>query len=137
MKHILAMIGSPRKNGRTSILTHKLAERLKDYENIQVETIHLSDYERLPCKGCELCLKKGENFCPLKDDVQSLVEKMMQADGIIMATPNYSLQVSSLLKGLLDRVVYVFHRPCFFHKVWMPVVVQGAYGGKKHFNIPQ
>ena len=54
----------------------------------------LSDYNLEICKGCKLCLDQGEEFCPLKDDRDQLIQKIIDSDGVIFASPNYSFQVS-------------------------------------------
>jgi multimeric flavodoxin WrbA len=85
-----------------------------------------------PCTGCCLCLSKGSSYCPHHtDDVKQVLEKMRNVDGVIIVVPNYSLQVSGTLKQLLDRLAFVFHRPRLFGITFMPVVVQGVYGGGK------
>jgi multimeric flavodoxin WrbA len=131
MKNLLAIIGSPRKNGRTNKIVKMFVESINNYAKTNVEYIYLCDYNILTCKGCELCLKKGEEFCPLDDHTAFLYNKIINSDGVIIASPNYALQVSSLTKIFLDRLAFIFHRPCFFHKAWIPIVVQGAYGGKE------
>lgn len=50
--------------------------------------------------------------------------------GVVFATPNYSLNVSGIMKTFLDRLAFVFHRPRFFGRAFMGVVVQGIYGGR-------
>ena len=130
MKKVLAIIGSPRKSGRTYKIVKMLEHNIKQFTSINMEYVFLTDYNINICMGCEVCLKKGEEYCPLKDDTTVLFNKMKEADGIIIASPNYSLQVSAITKILLDRLAYVFHRPCFFHKAWIPIIVEGAYGGK-------
>jgi multimeric flavodoxin WrbA len=55
---------------------------------------------------------------------------MDKADGLIWSTPVYSLQVTALLKNMLDRFAYIFHRPRFFHKTCIAIVTQGVYGSK-------
>ncbi len=130
MKKIIAVIGSPRKSGRTHKVVKMFEENIKRVMDINMEYVYLTDYNITSCKGCELCLKKGEEYCPLKDDTPILFKKMIESDGVIIATPNYALQVSSITKIFFDRLAYVFHRPCFFHKAWIPIVVEGAYGGK-------
>lgn len=127
---ILAIIGSPRI-GRTYKMVQKFEQKLNTYAKIHFEYIHLKDFNIQSCRGCEVCLKQGDTFCPLKDDTAFIFKKMMDADGIIFATPNYSLQVSASMKTLLDRLAYVFHRPCFFHKSSLAIVTQGVYGGKE------
>lgn len=130
MKKILAIIGSPRKSGRTHKVVKMFEDNIKKVIDIDIEYAFLTDYNIHTCIGCELCLKKGEEYCPFNDDTTILFEKMVEADGIIIASPNYALQVSAITKKFLDRFSYVFHRPCFFHKAWIPIVVEGAYGAK-------
>jgi hypothetical protein len=67
----------------------------------------------------------------LKDDRDVLIEKMMVSDGVVFASPNYSFHVSALMKIFLDRLGFVFHRPCFFGKTFTSIVTQGIYGGGK------
>lgn len=126
-RKVIAIIGSPRK-GRTLEAVDIFEKRLKELGNVGFEYVFLKDLNLEECRGCGLCLEKGEEFCPIKDDRAEIFAKMMEADGVIFATPVYSLQVTAQLKKLLDRLAYVFHRPCFFHKSFMPVVTQGIYG---------
>lgn len=125
---ILAICGSPRK-GQTDKLVEMFEAVLKSYDDsIEIENIYLRDINLLPCKGCAVCLFKGEEYCPDKDDIPLIAEKMNNADGIIFATPNFSLQVSGLMKTFYDRFAYIFHRPRLFHKVAISIVTQGVYG---------
>jgi multimeric flavodoxin WrbA len=128
-KKILAIVGSPRKK-ETWGIARQFGQEISAKIDVEFETVHLKDYNILPCRGCFLCLTKGEEFCPHHDDLKLLVEKMMIADGVIVASPNYAMQVSALMKNFLDRIAYAFHRPCFFHKRFMPIITQGAIGGK-------
>ena len=56
---------------------------------------------------------------------------MMASDGVVFASPNYSFQVSGLMKTFLDRLGFAFHRPRFFGKTFTSIVTQGIYGGNK------
>ena len=56
---------------------------------------------------------------------------MKESDGVIFATPNYSFNVSALMKIFLDRLAYFGHRPAFFGKIFTSIVVQGIFGGEK------
>lgn len=67
----------------------------------------------------------------MKDDRDVLIEKMMASDGVVFASPNYSFQVSAIMKTFLDRLGFVFHRPRFFGKTFTSIVAQGIYGGGK------
>ncbi len=127
---VLAVIGSPRK-GDTLKAVKKFEEKLSSLGHIEFNYIFLKDLNLKPCRGCFVCLEKGEEFCPQReDDRDQIVNAMLEADGVIFATPNYSLQVTALMKNFLDRLCYVFHRPRFFHKAFIPIVTQGVYGGK-------
>jgi NAD(P)H-dependent FMN reductase len=97
---------------------------------VDFKHVSLKDVNLKACRGCGLCLEKGEEFCALKDDREHLLAMMREADGVIFATPVYSLQVTALMKNFLDRLSYIFHRPCFFHKAFIPIAVQGVYGAK-------
>ncbi|MGD0753839.1 MAG: flavodoxin family protein [Bacteroidales bacterium] len=134
---VTAFIGSARKKG-TYKAAEKLMHNLQLFGNIEYEIISLSDCRLEVCKGCKLCFEKGEEYCPLKDDRDKLIEKMKNSDGVVFASPNYSFNVSGQMKIFLDRLGYVFHRPWFFGKVFSSIVVQGIYGGNKitrYFNF--
>jgi multimeric flavodoxin WrbA len=128
MKKILAIIGSPHK-GETFRAVQAFEQKLKSLEDVNFETIFRGDYHLETCRGCFLCFFKGEQFCPQKDDRDILVEKMRTADGVVFATPNYSLQVTAMMKNFFDRFAFVFHRPRFFYKTSTAIVVQAVYGG--------
>jgi hypothetical protein len=83
------------------------------------------------CRGCKACFARGEEFCPLKDDRDVLIEKMMAADAVVFASPNYSWNVSGVMKVFLDRLGFVFHRPRFHGKTATSIVVQGMFRGRK------
>ncbi len=109
-------------------IVKQFEHRLKELGDIDFEYVFLKDADLKECRGCGACLEKGEEFCPLKDEKTDIFQKMVYADRVIFASPVYSLQVTALLKNRLDRLAYVFHRPCFFHKTFMPIVTQGVYG---------
>jgi len=134
---VTAFVGSPRKK-HTYNAVEQFLKKLKSLGNIEYEIVQLSNYNLQICNGCKLCLDKGEELCPLKDDRDKLIEKIINSDGVIFASPNYSFQVSGLMKIFLDRLGFFFHRPCFFGKTFTSLVAQGVYGGKnivKYFNF--
>ncbi|MGE5484325.1 MAG: flavodoxin family protein [Ignavibacteriales bacterium] len=126
-KKVTAIVGSPRK-GDTYRIVKMVEERLAARGAVDFEYVLLKDCHFEPCSGCGLCITRGERYCPRKDDLAAIFNRMTDSDGVIVATPVYSLHVTALVKNLLDRLAYVFHRPCFFHKAFMPVVAQGIYG---------
>ncbi len=126
---VTAFIGSGRKR-HSYIASEKFLQNLKSFGDVEYEIVRLIDYNLGTCKGCRVCFDKGEEFCPFKDDRDILIKKMKSSDGIIFASPNYSFQVSSLMKIFLDRLAFGFHRPDFFGKTFTSIVVQGIGKGK-------
>lgn len=125
---VTAFVGSAQKR-HTYNATDRFMKQLRSRGDIEYEIVALSDYNIQICKGCRLCLDRGEELCPLKDDRDILIKKMYDSDGIIFATPNYSFQVSGIMKIFLDRLGFMFHRPRFFGKTFTGLVAQGIYGG--------
>jgi multimeric flavodoxin WrbA len=121
MKKVTAFAGSARKRN-TYRSVEKFLQNLESFGGIKTEIVVLSDFQIGMCKGCKLCLDKGEELCPLKDDRDKLFEKIANSDGIVLATPNYSFQVSGIMKVFLDLMGFYFHRPRFFGKVFTNIV---------------
>ncbi len=137
MKKVTAFIGSARKK-HTYETTEKFLKKVQSFGNVEYEIVRLSNYNLGVCKGCKLCLDKGEELCNLKDDRNILLEKIKSSDGVVFASPNYSFHVSALMKQFLDRLGFFFHRPQFFGKTFTGIVAQGVYGGNKivkYFNF--
>ena len=129
MKKALLLMASPRagwSDGAAETLAEILAEK-----GVQVRTAAVREEEIGYCRGCGACMGRGEKACPMSGDgAQRLLSEMLWADGVVILTPNYALQVPALLKNLLDRLSFVFHRPRFFGRVFMPIIAQGIYGGR-------
>ncbi len=128
MFKIIAISGSARKK-HTYQAVEQFLTFVSEQEDVEYEIIRLSDLDIRTCTGCIQCLDKGEEYCPLKDERDIVIQKMMEADGVILATPNYSFHVSGMMKVFLDRLGFVFHRPRFFGKAFTAIVTQGVYGG--------
>ena len=123
---ILAICGSPRKGNSYKALN----EIREEFPQIDFEILHLKDLDFKLCKGCYGCVVRGEEKCPLKDDRDMIIKKMMEADGLILASPVYSLMVSALMKSFFDRFGYLAHRPQFFDKYAMSMVSCSGYGAE-------
>ena len=130
MKKVTVFVGTARKK-HTYYAVRQFLDNLQSFGDVECEIITLTDYRVEMCRGCKTCFSKGEEFCPLKDDRDVLIGKMMSSDGVVFATPNYSYQVSAIMKIFLDRLGFVFHRPRFFGKTFTSIVAQGIYGGSK------
>ncbi len=95
------------------------------------EYVFVKDMDIQQCNGCFLCISKGETHCPLKDDLNQLIEKIESADCIVFACPNYSMNVNWLTKNLIDRLSYNLHRPKFFNKRFVLLLTSGNFMGTK------
>ncbi|WP_368488593.1 flavodoxin family protein [Clostridium sp. BJN0013] len=128
MRKVTAFIGSARKQATYEAVC-EFEKNLKAYMEINFEYVFLKDCRLDYCRGCKLCFDKGEEFCPIQDDRDLLIDKITNSDGVIFATPNYSFHISASMKNLLDRLAFVFHRPRFFGKAFTSIVTQGIFGG--------
>lgn len=125
MKYI-ALIGSNRKKNCYKV-TSVLAEILKDKAGVEVDYVFLGKLNLKYCTGCGRCVE-DERKCPLKDDYLPLLERIREADGIIMISPVYIFRESALIKNFLDRSYFLHFRPSLFDKVAIPLAVAGRRG---------
>jgi multimeric flavodoxin WrbA len=130
MKLVTAFVGSARKQGVTWRATRQLLDALEARGDVHSELLFLSDHRIGLCTGCKACFIRGEECCPLHDDRNLLIEKLNRSDGVILASPVYSFQVSAHMKAFIDRLGFAFHRPRFFGKTFTSLVVEGLFGGK-------
>ena len=130
MKKVTAFVGSAHKRN-----THKAVmqflDKLQALGDVEVEVVTLSDYKLGHCRGCRVCFDKGEEFCPLRDDRDVLMEKIDASDGVIFATPNYSWGMSGIMKVFVDRFGAALHRPRYFGKTFTCIVSQGIGRGNR------
>lgn len=102
---VIAINTSARKNGNTAILIETVFEELNKV-GIETEMIQLSGQMIESCKACWACA--GRTNCVHKNDLfQELFEKMKEADGIILASPVYSANVSATMQAILERAAVV------------------------------
>lgn len=100
-KKVLILSSSPRRGGNSDTLCDEFMRGAKESGN-QVEKIFLKDKHINYCTGCSVCSMHGKP-CPQKDDANEIVEKMIAADIIVMATPVYFYTMSAQMKTLIDR----------------------------------
>lgn len=127
---ILVIISSLRKKN-TYNTVKKIEEIHKSEYECEYEYLFLKNQSLLPCTGCHLCLTKGEQHCPLKDDRDMIISNIESADGVILASPNHTMNVNWLMKNYIDRLSYLMHRPKFFNQRFMILITSGSYMGTK------
>ena len=99
-------------------------------EGADIETIHLDDFRVFFCKHCEEC-HKNILHCLVPDEVQVILKKMLEADGIILASPNYINQVTASMKALFDRSAHFIHCKRLLGKYIAGVVSSGSGQNKE------
>jgi multimeric flavodoxin WrbA len=99
-KKILILSSSPRKNGNSEILCNQFLLGAKEV-GYDTEKIRFSEKKINYCTGCSSCLSKKR--CSQQDDMNEILEKMISADVIVMATPVYFYTMSAQMKTLIDR----------------------------------
>jgi len=104
---VVAFNGSPRKDGNTSILINYVIEELQK-EGIETEVVQIGGKRLCGCQACYTCYKTKNKRCAIEDDeVNSYIEKMIDADGIILGSPVYFTDVTAEMKALIDRAGFV------------------------------
>ena len=99
-KTVLVLSASPRKGGNSDLLCDQFVAGAREAGH-QAEKIFLKDKHINYCTGCGACF--GGKNCSQKDDMTEVLEKMVSADVIVMATPVYFYTMNGQMKTLIDR----------------------------------
>ncbi len=103
MPKILGVVGSPRKEGNTSILVARILAGAEE-AGAETETLFLGPLTIRECDGCHACWKgKG---CSKRDDMNAIYPKIIESDAIVFGTPVYWYGPTALMKAFIDRFVY-------------------------------
>ena len=104
----LAIQGTPRpKASNTDILLQEFLKGARS-QGAETETIYLKEKEIHSCTGCYTCWAKTPGACIFKDDMPELLEKVRACDILVLATPLYNWNMTSLLKGFLERLLPLY-----------------------------
>lgn len=99
---VLAINGSARKDGNTAILIEQVFGELRK-EGIETEMLQLSGKAVRGCLACMKCYENKNRRCVINDAAAECIEKMLDADGIILGSPVYFANMTAELKALIDR----------------------------------
>jgi multimeric flavodoxin WrbA len=133
---VVAFNGSPRKDGNTAILINRVLKELQA-EGIETEFIQLGGQQIHGCMACGTCRKIKNQECKIvNDNVNLYIQKMAQADGIILGSPTYFSMMTPELKALIDRAGYVSmsNDGMFTRKVGAAVVAVRRTGAMPTFD---
>ena len=102
-KKVLILSGSPRKDGNSDILCEEFARGAQEVGN-EVEKIRVSAKKIAPCSACYYCRDHGGK-CTHKDDMAETLQKMIDADVLVLSSPVYFYSIDAQLKAVIDRTV--------------------------------
>jgi multimeric flavodoxin WrbA len=133
---VIAFNGSARKEGNTSILLNLVLDELKA-DSIETELYSLAGKPIQGCIACYKCFEKKNKRCNVeKDIVNECLEKMLEADGILLGSPTYFADVSAGMKALIERcgMVSRANEDMLKRKVGAGVVAERRAGAIHVFN---
>lgn len=133
---VIAINGSPKKHGNTYHALNMVGESLKA-EGIEFEIVQVGNKSIRGCMGCGGCVKSRDEKCVFKDDpVNETIQKMKEADGILLGSPVHYAGVAGTMKSFLDRAFYVagVNGGLFRNKVGASVVAVRRTGGMPAFE---
>lgn len=102
-KKVLILSGSPRKDGNSDLLCNEFMRGALESGN-EVEKIRVAEKKIGYCRACYYC-RQSEGICAIKDDMTDILQKMIDADVIVLASPVYFYSIDAQLKALIDRTV--------------------------------
>lgn len=120
---VLAIAGSPRRNGNSETLLDWVVEGMSRSPDVSATKIVLNDAEINPCRGCNACEKL--NQCVIRDGMDILNEQIIEADCIILSAPIYCMSICAQAKAFVDRA-QVFRSRKYVLK--LPVVPKERVG---------
>lgn len=101
-KKVLILSGSPRKNGNSDLLCDEFARGAIEAGH-EVEKIRVSEKKIDYCRACYAC--RGTGICAIKDDMAEIMQKMIDCDVMVLASPVYFYSIDAQLKAVIDRSV--------------------------------
>ncbi len=133
---VVAFNGSPRKQGNTYTALNKVLDELKA-EGIETELIQLGGKTLHGCIACYKCMEKKDRRCHgHKDEMNTFIAKMDEADGVLIGSPTYFASGSTEVTALIDRcgLVAIANNRMLSRKVGAAVVAVRRQGAVSVFN---
>jgi multimeric flavodoxin WrbA len=131
---VLGISASPRENSNSDMLLRQVLSGASA-AGAEAEYLRLCKFNIAPCSACGACYATGE--CPVEDDFQAVLPKMLAADRIVFATPIFFMSVCAQAKILIDRCQclwaskYILNRPVVKPRQTQRLAMVIAVGGKK------
>jgi len=122
---VLGIVCSPRRGGNTEVMVRTALEKAQQ-RGAETELISLAGKTISPCDACFSCEKTGK--CHIKDDMQYIYHKLLEADGVIFGTPVYFWNVTAQAKALIDRTYSLYEKSGLRNKAAGVVVTEQRSG---------
>ncbi len=128
-KKVLALVASPRQSGNCELFAKEISRHIEG--TYVLKLIRLTSLDIKPCKGCYACIL--DKPCPIEDDMNFLLNKITEADAIIITSPVYYLSANSAIKKILDRgfLFYTVLRQTY----GKPCILINFYGIKDRIGV--
>lgn len=133
---VVAFNGSARKDGNTAILIRRVLTVLESH-GFETELVQLAGEHLHGCNACRTCYETKNSRCIIEsDNLNAYVQKMVEADGVILGSPVYFSMMTPDMKALIDRAGYVAraNADLFKRKVGAAVVAVRRAGGIPTFD---
>ncbi len=132
---VTAINGSPKANGNTFTALTLVGEELQK-AGIEFEVIHIGNKLIRGCLACGACAKNLNEQCIVNDEVNSCLQQLKAADGILLGAPVHYAGIAGTMKSFLDRLFFVagVNGGLFRHKVGASVVAVRRSGGVPTFD---
>jgi multimeric flavodoxin WrbA len=135
---VVAFNGSARKDGNTAILLNLVLDELRA-EQVETEMIQLAGEKISGCIACYQCLKNKDGKCAVKTDrVNEYIQKMREANAILLGSPVYIADITANIKALLERATLVCRAngtDMFKRKLGAAVVAVRRAGATQAFSV--
>jgi len=133
---VVAFNGSPKPKGNTYHALKLVTDELEK-QGIETEIITVGNKKITGCLACNKCVKSRDEKCiQVNDPVNEWIQKMKEADGILLGSPVHFASVAGNMKSFLDRAFYVsgVNKSMLRHKVGASVVAVRRSGGLPTFD---
>lgn len=132
---VVAFNGSPRGNGNTHTAIELVTENMVK-AGVEVEIVHVGNRLIRGCLACNQCARNRDERCVIDDEVNEWIQKMKEADGILIGSPVHYSAIAGTMKSFLDRAFYVSgnNGSLLRHKVGAAVVAVRRSGGMPTLN---